>query len=155
MVVKRGRFGRFLACTRYPDCKTSKPISIGVMACPTARCGELTERRSRRGKNFYGCNRYPECTSRPGTSPIAETCPECGSPYLLQKFSKQDGAYIACPKSGKDGTCTYRRAKAEPGETDRVSTPPPHAARDRLERIGGRRQPPAPSVTRGPAQDRG
>ncbi len=56
MVVKRGRFGRFLACSGYPECKNSKPISIGV-ACPECKVGYLTERRSKRGKIFFGCQR--------------------------------------------------------------------------------------------------
>jgi DNA topoisomerase-1 len=124
MIVKTGRFGRFIACSRYPDCKSSKPFTIGV-ACPDCKVGKLTERRSRRGKNFYGCNRYPECTFAAWDKPIAETCPECGSPFLLEKFSKKDGAYITCPKSGKNGTCTYRRTKEEPGEAAAVPAPPP------------------------------
>jgi DNA topoisomerase-1 len=122
MVVKTGRFGRFIACSRYPDCKSSKPFTIGV-GCPECKVGKLTERRSRRGKNFYGCNRYPECTFAAWDKPIAEACPECGSPFLLEKYSKKDGAYIACPKSGKNGTCTYRRTKEEAGE-EAVPAPP-------------------------------
>jgi DNA topoisomerase-1 len=122
MVVKVGRFGRFIACSRYPDCKSSKPFTIGV-GCPECKVGKLTERRSRRGKNFYGCNRYPECKFAAWDKPIAEACPECGSPYLLEKFSKRDGAYIMCPKSGKNGTCTYRRTQGEPEMA--VSPAPP------------------------------
>jgi DNA topoisomerase-1 len=105
MVVKRGRFGRFLACSGYPECKTAKPISIGV-ACPECKQGYLTERRSRRGKIFFGCNRYPECKFASWNRPLPEACPSCQSPYLLQKYSKTEGAYIACPN--KD--CAYRRA---------------------------------------------
>jgi DNA topoisomerase-1 len=108
MVVKRGRFGRFLACSGYPDCKTSKPISIGV-ACPECKVGYLTERRSRRGKIFFGCHRYPECKFAAWDRPIAEVCPNCQSPYLLSKYSKRDGPFIACPNK----ECGYRR-EAEP-----------------------------------------
>jgi DNA topoisomerase-1 len=115
MAVKRGRFGRFLACTRYPECKSSRPLSIGIH-CPREGCtGQLTERRTRRGKIFFGCSRYPECTFAAWDRPINERCPECGSPYLLQRFSKKDGPYIACPNGLKGGACTYRRAIAEPG----------------------------------------
>ena len=91
MVIKRGRFGRFLACSGYPECKSSKPLSIGV-ACPTCKVGYLTERRSRRGKVFFGCNRYPDCTFAAWDRPLPEACPQCASPYLLQKYSKRDGA---------------------------------------------------------------
>ncbi|MBJ6764286.1 type I DNA topoisomerase [Myxococcaceae bacterium JPH2] len=112
MLVKRGRFGRFLACSGYPDCKTSKPISIGV-SCPECKQGYLTERRSGRGKIFFGCNRYPDCKFAAWDRPLAESCPQCQSPYLLQKFSKRDGAYIACPNK----ECDYRReVKEQPGE---------------------------------------
>nr|WP_240673014.1 type I DNA topoisomerase [Corallococcus coralloides] len=109
MVIKRGRFGRFMACSGYPDCKTSKPISIGVN-CPECKVGYLTERRSGRGKIFFGCNRYPECKFAAWDRPLAEACPQCASPYLLQKFSKRDGAYIACPNK----ECDYRREVVEP-----------------------------------------
>nr|WP_246357520.1 type I DNA topoisomerase [Pyxidicoccus fallax] len=108
MVIKRGRFGRFMACSGYPDCKTSKPISIGV-GCPECKQGYLTERRSGRGKIFFGCNRYPDCKFAAWDRPLAEQCPQCQSPYLLQKFSKRDGAYIACPNK----ECGYRREVVE------------------------------------------
>ncbi|AKF81208.1 DNA topoisomerase I [Myxococcus fulvus 124B02] len=108
MVIKRGRFGRFMACSGYPDCKTSKPISIGVN-CPECKQGYLTERRSGRGKIFFGCNRYPDCRFAAWDRPLAESCPQCASPYLLQKFSKRDGAYISCPNK----ECDYRREVAE------------------------------------------
>jgi DNA topoisomerase-1 len=104
MVVKRGRFGRFLACSGYPDCKNSKPISIGV-SCPQCHQGYLTQRRSRRGRIFFGCHRYPECKFASWDRPLPEPCPACASPYLLQKYSKKDGAYIACPNRD----CSYRR----------------------------------------------
>jgi len=117
MAVKRGRFGRFLACTGYPECKSSQPLSIGI-ACPSPGCtGELTERRTRRGKIFYGCNRYPDCVFAAWDKPVAEKCPDCGSPYLLQRFSKKEGTYLACPNSLKGGSCTYHRSLPEPGES--------------------------------------
>ncbi|HSP79590.1 MAG TPA: type I DNA topoisomerase [Myxococcaceae bacterium] len=120
MVVKRGRFGRFLACSGYPECKTSKPISIGV-GCPDCKQGYLTERRSGRGKIFFGCNRYPDCKFAAWDRPLPETCPECQSPYLVQKFSKRDGPFVACPNK----ECDYRRQIVEPealGATPPVGT---------------------------------
>ncbi len=110
MVIKRGRFGRFLACSGYPECKSSKPLSIGV-ACPTCKVGYLTERRSRRGKAFFGCNRYPDCTFAAWDRPLPEACPSCASPYLLQKYSKRDGASIVCPNK----ECGYRRSVDDSG----------------------------------------
>jgi DNA topoisomerase-1 len=109
MVIKRGRFGRFLACSDYPECKNSKPISIGV-ACPSCKEGYLTERRSRFGKIFFGCNRYPDCKFAAWDRPLPEPCPKCNAPYILQKYSKREGPYIAC--SNKE--CDYRRAVEQP-----------------------------------------
>jgi DNA topoisomerase-1 len=108
MVVKRGRFGRFLACSGYPECKNSKPISVGV-SCPDCKQGYLTERRSRRGRTFFGCNRYPECKFALWDRPLNEPCPVCSSPYILQKYSKRDGPYVACPNS----ECSYRRSSED------------------------------------------
>jgi DNA topoisomerase-1 len=110
MVIKRGRFGRFMACSGYPECKTSKPLSIGV-ACPTCKVGYLTERRSRRGKIFFGCNRYPDCTFAAWDRPLPEACPRCGSPYLLAKYSKRDGPRVVCPNK----ECGYHRSGEESG----------------------------------------
>ncbi len=123
MVVKSGRFGRFLACSRYPECKGTRPFTIGV-ACPECKIGQLTERRSRRGKPFYGCNRYPECKFAAWDKPVAESCPECGSPYLLEKFNKRDGVVLACPNAGKGGSCTYRRVVGERTEAPAPAAPP-------------------------------
>ena len=90
MVIKTGRFGRFMACSDYPTCKNTKPIvkKIGV-ACP--KCGgDLLERRGKgRGRIFYGCSRYPDCDFIEGRRPVAEPCPECGG---LMVASGRDGA---------------------------------------------------------------
>jgi DNA topoisomerase I len=104
MLVKRGRFGRFLACSKYPECKNSKPISIGV-TCPKGCGGYISERRSKRGKTFYGCSSYPKCDFVSWDRPRNEACPTCGSTYLLEKFSKRTGPFIACPNK----ECDYKR----------------------------------------------
>ncbi|ABS26894.1 type I DNA topoisomerase [Anaeromyxobacter sp. Fw109-5] len=104
MVMKRGRFGRFLACTRYPECKGTKPVSIGV-SCPKGCGGYISEKRSRRGKTFYGCSSYPGCDFVSWDRPRNEACPQCGSAYLLDKYSKKTGPYVACPNK----ECGYRR----------------------------------------------
>jgi DNA topoisomerase-1 len=125
MVVKRGRFGKFLACSGYPECKTSKPISIGV-TCPDCKQGYLTERRSRFGKIFFGCNRYPDCKFAAWDRPLPEACPQCQSPYLVQKYSKRDGPFIACPNK----ECDYRRQIVEPevaAATAATASPAPTA----------------------------
>jgi DNA topoisomerase-1 len=111
MVVKRGRFGRFLACSRYPECKTSKPLSIGV-SCPKGCGGYISERRSKRGKTFYGCSSYPACDFVSWDRPRSEACPSCGSTYLLEKYSKRTGRFVACPNK----ECGYRREEVATGE---------------------------------------
>lgn len=97
MIVKRGRFGPFLACTRYPDCKFTKAIPVGV-PCPKCKA-DLVQRRSKRGKFFYGCSKYPACDYASWNKPIPQECPQCHHPFLVEKYSKKaGGVYIACPQ---------------------------------------------------------
>jgi len=97
MVVKRGRFGEFLACSRYPECKTTKSISIGVK-CPDCG-GDLVARRSGKGKTFYGCSKYPKCKFAMWNKPTPGPCPKCGYPVLMEKYVKKTNeVLIACPK---------------------------------------------------------
>lgn len=104
MVVKRGRYGEFLACTSYPECKGTRPISIGV-ACPEGCGGYVAERRSGRGRVFYGCSSYPECTFACWSRPVPGPCPACQHNYLVRKYSKRDGVRIKCPTK----ECPYER----------------------------------------------
>jgi DNA topoisomerase-1 len=84
MVIKLGRYGKFLACTGFPECRNAKPLltRIGV-ECPKCHQGEVVERRSKKGRTFYGCERYPECDFVSWDRPINETCPTCGS-YMVE-----------------------------------------------------------------------
>lgn len=85
MVIKRGRYGNFLACSGYPECKNTKPISLKI-PCPREGCsGELVERRSKRGKVFYGCSTFPECSIVINRKPYARTCPQCGYKIMAKK----------------------------------------------------------------------
>ncbi|MBU0531256.1 type I DNA topoisomerase [Patescibacteria group bacterium] len=80
MMVKHGRYGKFLSCTKYPDCKTIKSIEKGTgVKCPKCGKGEMIEKRTRRGKTFYGCNKYPDCDNAVWSKPTGELCPECKS----------------------------------------------------------------------------
>jgi DNA topoisomerase-1 len=104
MVFKEGRFGRFIACSGYPECKTTRPITIGI-PCPQEGCGgELTERRSRRGKLYYGCASYPTCKFVVWQRPVAGACPKCAAPFLLARANRGK-RYLACWREG----CGYRR----------------------------------------------
>jgi DNA topoisomerase-1 len=101
MVIRRGRFGEFLACSRYPDCKTTSPISLGV-ACPRPGCGGyLTEKRSRRGKIFFGCSNYSKtkCDFVSWDRPLPQRCPQCDAAFVVQKVSRA-GVRLRCLAEG-------------------------------------------------------
>ena len=86
MVIKTGRFGKFMACTGYPECKTTKNIAnLTGIKCPKCLEGDLAQRRSKRGKVFYGCNRYPKCDFALWDKPTGDKCEKCGS-MMTQTF---------------------------------------------------------------------
>lgn len=96
MLLKQGKFGEFLGCSRYPDCSTTMPIPTGVK-CPKENCGgDVTTKRTGRGKVFYGCSNYPKCDFVSWQKPVSTPCKVCGSPYLLEKISKDSIKYL-CP----------------------------------------------------------
>ncbi|MEJ7601546.1 MAG: type I DNA topoisomerase [Kofleriaceae bacterium] len=97
MTIKRGRFGSFLACTRYPDCKTTKAISLGVK-CPRQGCGGyIAEKRSRRGKPFYGCSNWAkkQCDFVAWDRPVPQPCPICNAKFVVKKENKR-GIMLRC-----------------------------------------------------------
>jgi DNA topoisomerase-1 len=102
MLVKRGRFGEFLACSRYPECKTTRPISLGV-TCPRPGCGGfLTEKRSRRGKVFFGCSNYAktQCDFVSWDRPVPQSCPQCGAAFLVKRENRRGGGKMRCIAQG-------------------------------------------------------
>ena len=97
MVIKTGRFGRFLACTGFPDCKHTRPILKKTGAkCPKPDCGgEIVERRARgRGRSFYGCSRYPQCDFISNKKPLPDPCPECNG--LVVEANRSTAACTVC-----------------------------------------------------------
>ncbi len=99
MVVKSGRFGKFLACPGYPDCKNTKPIveeTPGV--CPTCG-GKIILKKSRHNRKFYGCANYPTCNFMSWDEPSSETCPKCGK-TLFKRKGKNGGLYCQTPDCG-------------------------------------------------------
>lgn len=111
MVYKLGRFGKFLACSGFPDCRNTKPIvkDIGV-TCPKCKEGHVVERRSKKGRIFYGCDRYPECDFVSWDKPSPKPCPKCGS-LLVEKRNKQGGKlqctscdYVEAIEENDDGS---------------------------------------------------
>ncbi|MDF2646912.1 MAG: topA [Paenibacillus sp.] len=95
LVYKMGRFGKFLACSGFPDCRNTKPIikDIGV-TCPTCHTGKIVERRSKKGRVFYGCDQYPTCDFVSWDKPVNKPCPVCSS-MMIEKRSK-NGVNIQC-----------------------------------------------------------
>lgn len=89
MVYKMGRYGKFMACSNFPECRNTKPIlkKIGV-TCPTCKDGEIVERKSKKNRVFYGCETYPKCEFVSWDKPIARSCPKCEE-YLVEKRAKK------------------------------------------------------------------
>ncbi len=103
MVKKEGRFGLFLACTGYPDCKHTESVNGGANAkpigvkCPQTDCdGDLVEKHSKRGKLFFGCSKFPKCTFASWDKPVDKTCPDCSNNYLILKETKKEGQFLKC-----------------------------------------------------------
>jgi DNA topoisomerase-1 len=111
LVYKMGRFGKFLACSGFPDCRNTKPIvkDIGV-TCPTCKEGRIVERRSKKGRIFFGCDRYPACDFVSWDKPVDKPCPECGS-LLVEKRNK-NGITIQCVQ------CDFKEEKEEPNDDE-------------------------------------
>ena len=107
MLIKDGRYGKYLACSGYPACKNiqplNKPKGTGV-ACPECKQGELTEKKSRYGKMFYSCNRYPDCKFALWDPPVQQACPKYGVPVLMKTVYKKKGEFLKCTKEGCDYT---------------------------------------------------
>ncbi len=97
MVYKMGRYGKFMACSNFPDCRNTKAIvkDIGVQ-CPTCTSGNIVERKSKKRRMFYGCDQYPSCEFISWDKPLARTCPKCNQ-MLVEKKSKK-GVHVQCTK---------------------------------------------------------
>ncbi|HOH88968.1 MAG TPA: type I DNA topoisomerase [Bacillota bacterium] len=104
MVYKQGRFGKFLACPGFPNCRNTKAIveSTGI-SCPKCS-GELIARKTKKGRKFYGCSKYPECSFVSWDEPVAEKCPECGS-LIVKKYNKKGFEYKCINEA-----CGYKRS---------------------------------------------
>ena len=90
MVYKMGRYGKFIACSNFPDCRNTKPIlkKIGVK-CPKCQKGDIVERRSKKRRLFYGCDQFPECDFVSWDKPIARSCPKCDNLLVEKRTKKQ------------------------------------------------------------------
>jgi len=101
MAIKKGKYGKFLACEEYPTCATTLPFTLDVH-CPECKKGKFAEKKSRFGKTFYGCSNYPDCNNAMWTKPYDFACKKCGHSVMGEKFTKKNGQQLECPK------CHYR-----------------------------------------------
>ncbi|SDP25806.1 type I DNA topoisomerase [Clostridium gasigenes] len=95
MVIKHGRYGNFLACPGYPECKNAKPI-VEEIDTPCPKCEKkVVVKKSKKGKKFFGCSSYPACDFVSWNEPVKDKCPECNA-YMVLKYSKTKGNFIQC-----------------------------------------------------------
>ncbi len=96
MVIKLGRFGKFYACSNFPDCRHTQAIvkEIGV-TCPQCQKGQVIERKTKRNRIFYGCDRYPDCDFTSWDKPVGRNCPKCDH-YLIEKKVRGGGKQVVC-----------------------------------------------------------
>ncbi len=103
MVYKMGRFGKFLACPNFPECRNTKPI-VNYIEAPCPKCGaRLMEKTSRKNRKFYGCEQYPACDFVSWEKPVTEKCPVCGS-YMVEKRGRKGEVWYLCANE----TCHHR-----------------------------------------------
>jgi DNA topoisomerase-1 len=127
MVKKLGRYGFFLACTGFPECKNTKPVPLA--ACPRPGCGGQIVARKRkrgRGREFYGCTNYPTCDFVTYFKPIDSPCPQCGW-FLVEKEDRQRGTYKSCINPSCDYLHTKDLPQTPPGAAEEM---PPGAAEE-------------------------
>jgi len=101
LLLRKGRFGEFIACSTYPKCKYSRSIGLGVK-CPDCGKGDVVKRSSKKGKPFYSCSTYPDCKWISNDKPVDIPCTECDNTFLFEKYSKANGEYKLCPKCKKE-----------------------------------------------------
>ncbi len=109
MVIKLGRYGKFYACSNFPECRNTKAITkeIGV-TCPTCGKGQVIERKTKRNRIFYGCDRYPDCEFTSWDLPVGRNCPKCDH-YLVEKKVRGGGKQVICSNSD----CDYQEEKVK------------------------------------------
>jgi DNA topoisomerase-1 len=131
MVIKIGRFGKFIACPGYPECRTTKPILVRTgVQCPECRQGELVERKAKKGgRPFYGCERYPDCAFTVSSRPVPEPCPVCGGLQVQQ--GRSGLRCIVCNPPKPFGEAGGDKAAAKPRAVATRRKPARPAAKER------------------------
>ncbi len=110
MVLRSGRYGKFISCSKYPECKTTKGLSIGV-ACPEDG-GEIVEKKTKKGKVFFSCGNYPKCKFATWYKPVNKQCPKCGAGILIEKRTKKEEVLTCLKKE-----CGFKEA-LEPASSE-------------------------------------
>lgn len=119
MLIREGRFGEFLGCAGYPECKTAMPITKPLdVKCPTCGEGDVVEKKSRKGKVFYGCNRYPECGFVSWDKPTNKRCPQCNGLLGERRFRGKLSGY-RCTNPDCDYQTTSGKAKEGEAEASK------------------------------------
>ncbi|HIC80748.1 MAG TPA: DNA topoisomerase I, partial [Kiloniellaceae bacterium] len=115
LVIKQGRYGKFIGCSNYPKCRfiepLEKPEDTGI-TCPKCNTGTMLKRKSRRGKIFYSCSTYPKCDYAVWNEPVEGPCPRCGWPILTLKTTKRKGSERVCPQK----ECSFSEPYEPPAE---------------------------------------
>ena len=112
MVYKLGRYGRFLACPNFPECRNTKAIQVEIDA-PCPKCGgKLLQKTSRKGRKFYGCERYPECDFVSWDMPVGEKCPKCGS-YMTLSHTKKGDFYVCANENCRERVAAPQKEENE------------------------------------------
>ena len=115
MVYKMGRFGRFLACPNFPECRNTKPI-VTYIDAPCPKCGaRLMEKTSKKNRKFYGCERYPDCDFVSWEKPVTDRCPQCGG-YMVEKRGRKGEVWHLC--ANETCRCRVEVQQEEAAETE-------------------------------------
>ena len=106
MIYRVGRYGKFIGCSAYPECKHIEPLEKPEdtnVTCPECGEGSMTKRKSRYGTYFYSCSAYPSCKYAINSPPVAQSCPQCQWPITMIKTTKRRGTERVCPQK----TCNF------------------------------------------------
>lgn len=105
MLIKYGRFGKFMACSGFPECRHTESLNeeVGVK-CPNCKDGKVLMLKSKKGRKFFGCDHYPECDFKSWNKPSGERCPECND-YIVEKMKKNKDSELVCQNTN----CTYKK----------------------------------------------
>jgi DNA topoisomerase-1 len=122
MHIRESRYGQFLGCSGYPECKTTMSMAKKLnVPCPICKVGEVVEKRSKKKKLFYGCNRYPECSFVSWDKPLEKLCPKCNSNLAERRFRGRPYG-VKCLSPDCDYQESYSKRKDEQDEDQALAS---------------------------------